>query len=398
MANFFQNRDKNLCCGCGACEQICPEGAIHMERDEEGFLYPVIDKKKCTNCGMCERVCPIKNGGYVNKNAFEYPKVYAAYHKDERILTKSTSGGAFTAIAQSFCDNNYVIFGASFDEEMVVRHKFITDIKDISKFRGSKYVQSEVGNAFQAAGKFLEEGKKVLFSGTPCQIAGLKEFIGGGHKNLLTVDIVCYGVPSPVIFEKYKQHLINKYKEKIIDINFREKNKRGWVTPYVVIKFEDGRIIRDLNVDNPFIISFYKGYSVRPACCSCPFAKVPRVSDITLGDFWGIEEIDPKFYNKKGNSLVLVNTEKGEKAFSISSHYLFLKKEKIEEAKKFNPRLYRSKENNPERNRFRSDSQIMKFEDLQKKYLKPRSLAKKILSLILTKKTRNKIKKFLKPS
>ena len=190
MSNFFQNSNKNLCCGCRACEQICPEGAIHMEEDKEGFLYPVIDEEKCTKCGMCVKVCPIKDGGYNNKSAFKNPNVYAAYHRDEQILNNSTSGGAFTAVVQAFCDKDYVIFGAIFDENIIIRHTFVTDIKNISKFRWSKYVQSDIGDSFNKARKFLKEGKKVLFSGTPCQIAGLKEFLGKDYENLLTIDLV----------------------------------------------------------------------------------------------------------------------------------------------------------------------------------------------------------------
>ncbi|MHA1410885.1 MAG: 4Fe-4S binding protein, partial [Candidatus Odinarchaeia archaeon] len=253
VTNFFQSGDKNLCCGCGACEQICPENAIHMEQDKEGFFYPVVDEERCTGCGMCAKVCPMKDGGYYNKSALKNPNVYAAYHKDEQVLNNSTSGGVFTAVVQAFCDKDYVIFGASFDKDMVVKHTFVTDSKNISKFRGSKYVQSEVGSSFDSARKFLKEGKRVLFSGTPCQIAGLKGFLRKDYESLLTVDVVCHGVPSPSIFEKYKQYLTRKYKKDIVGINFRDKSKRRWIKPYGTVKFEDGQILRTVHADNACI-------------------------------------------------------------------------------------------------------------------------------------------------
>jgi coenzyme F420-reducing hydrogenase beta subunit len=256
-------------------------------------------------------------------------------------------------------------------------------------------VQSEIGNSFNNVKKFLKEGKKVLFSGTPCQIAGLKEFLEEDYDKLLTVDLICHGIPSPGVFEEYKQYLEEKYRKKIIDINFRDKNRRGWITPYVIIKFEDGQVIRELHIDNPFIVGFYKGYFVRPVCYSCPFAKTPRVSDITIVDFCGIEEIDPTFYNKKGNSLILANTKKGWDIVNISNDYLTLKEEKIEKAKKFNPRLYQSKEITSERECFMNDAQEMKFKNLKEKYLRPRRLIKKFFSLFFSRRTKNRIKKFL---
>jgi len=392
--NFFQSTDKTLCCGCRACEQICPENAIHMEQDKEGFSYPVIDKKRCINCGLCVKACPINNKIYESNDTLEEPKLYAAYHKDEKILKDSTSGGAFTALAQAFCDKNYAIFGASFDKDMIVKHTFVTDIKDIFKFRGSKYVQSDIGSSFKDVKNFLKEGKKILFSGTPCQVAGLKEFLGEDHKNLLSIDFICHGVSSPGIFEKYKQYLMQKYKKNIFNLNFRDKGK-GWAKPYTIVKFEDNKTLKNVYADNPFVVGFYKSYFIRPICHYCPFVKMPRVSDITLGDFWGIQKIDPAFYNKNGNSFVLINTQKGRDVFDNSKKYLSAVEENFEKAKKFNPNLYHPSDINPRRSQFMEDVQKISFENLRKKYLRPRSLLRKGISLVLNQSIRGKIKEFL---
>lgn len=398
MGNYFNDKCKELCCGCRGCEQICLQKCIQMLSDKEGFIYPIIDDEQCIQCGMCVEVCPIKEGGYFNEGVLEHPIVYAVYHKNETVLSNSTSGGAFTSIAQAFCDNDYVIFGAGYDKDMCVRHSSITDIKDINKFRGSKYVQSDTGSSFIEVKKYLNEGKKVLFSGTPCQVAGLKAFLVKDYENLLCMDFVCHGVPSPKIFEMYKNYLSEIYKSPVAKLNFRDKNKRGWITPYMVIEFENGRILKNVHSDNTFIIGFYKGLYNRPVCHACPFTKTPRVADVTMADFWGIEEINPEFYNKnkKGTSLVLVNTIKGNYYFDQSKTYIETSQECLENAKRFNSQLYRPSKTSSSRVQFMDDVQKMEFKHIKNAYLRPRPLVKRIISLLLNKNTKRKIKKILK--
>lgn len=397
MTNYFKNNNKTLCCGCRGCEQICPTKCIDMVEDEEGFFYPEIDEAKCINCGLCERVCPINDGGYINKKSFEDPKTYAAYHKEELILDESTSGGAFTAIVQTYCDKDYAIFGAGFDENLVVRHSFVTDKNDIDKFRGSKYVQSEVGYSFKEAKQFLEEGNKVLFVGNPCQVAGLKNFLQKEYINLLCLDFVCHGVPSPKVFEAYKNDLMKKYNSEIVGINFRNKSKKDWLLPYMTVSFDDKKEIHGVYSDNEFIIGFYKSYYIRPVCHACPFAKVPRVSDITIADFWGIEEIKPEFINKRGTSLILLNTNKGQEVFKNIDKYLQYEEALLKDAMKYNSQLYRPTTLDPMRENFMKDfSNGVNFEDLKKRYLRKRSFIKRFISKTLSKQTKNKIKRILK--
>jgi len=397
MTVYFEKNDKNLCCGCRGCEQICPNNCITMKQDQEGFIYPIIDRENCINCGLCEKVCPIRDDGYNNINAFNEPIVYAAYHKDEGIVEKSTSGGAFTSIVQAFCDEDYVIFGASFDENLVVQHTFVTDKSDINKFRGSKYIQSDMGDCFEKARKFLNEGKKVLFTGTPCQIAGLNTFLGKDYNNLLCVDMVCHGVPSPKVFELYKKHLSQKYKQAVKSIDFRDKSKKNWTFPYMTISFKGGKKVQGTHSDNDFITGFYKSYYIRPVCHSCHFTKIPRVSDITIADFWGIEDIKPKFYNKKGTSLILINTESGINVSNNMTQYLIWEIANINDAIKYNPQLNRPADLNAMRSYFMSDLKSgMEFSILRKKYLKRRPLLKRVISRVLNRNSKNKIKKILR--
>lgn len=397
MANFFQEGNKEFCCGCRACEQICPTNCIDMKVDEEGFLYPIIDKDKCIKCEMCEKVCPIRDGGYSNINAFKSPEVCAAYHKDDEVLYKSTSGGAFTAIAQAFCVENYVIFGAGFDEYQVVRHFYITDKKDLDMFRGSKYVQSDIGYSFNKVKSFLKEGKNVLFTGNPCQVAGLKSFLKKDYENLLCVDFVCHGVPSPKVFEQYKNYLEQKYKSKVTSINFRDKNKKNWKLPYMTIYFENGTKVNDVHSDNIFILGFYNSYYIRPVCHNCPFTKTPRVSDITIADFWGIEEISPQFANDKGTSLILINTNKGREVFKNMKQYLTYESADLKQAIRFNPQLCRPSQNNQMRKSFMRDfSNGMNFNDIKRKYLKRRPFVKRLISSTVNRKTKNMIKRILR--
>ena len=197
---------KKDCCGCGACVQRCPKHCIAMQEDKEGFLYPVINKTKCTNCGLCEKVCPVINQGHCNNPI----KTYAAINPKNDVRIASSSGGVFTVLAEDIINSNGVVFGAAFNNEWNVEHTCVENIKDLEKLRGSKYVQSNIGNSYQEAESFLKEGREVLFSGTPCQIAALKLFLRKEYKNLTTVDFVCHGVPSPAVWRKYLHETIKK--------------------------------------------------------------------------------------------------------------------------------------------------------------------------------------------
>ncbi|WP_290061197.1 Coenzyme F420 hydrogenase/dehydrogenase, beta subunit C-terminal domain [Paraclostridium bifermentans] len=397
MTNYFTYGDKELCCGCRGCEQICPKKCISMNMDKEGFIYPIVEKENCIDCKLCEKVCPIKGGGYKNKEVLNSPEAYGGYNKNKNVLEKSTSGGAFTAIINSFFSEDIIVYGAAFNEDLVVKHFCAKNIKEVEKLRGSKYVQSDVQDSYSKIRAFLRDGKKVLFSGTPCQVAGLKSFLQVDYENLFCVDIVCHGVPSPKVFELYKKHLEEKNKMKLLEINFRDKSQKGWHTSFVSHKYSNGKIKKEIHCDDDFIIGFYKDYYVRPICHKCPFTKTKRVSDITIADFWGVEQINPELNNMRGTSLILLNTKKAVDIKLNLINFLELETINLEKAIEFNPQLKHPTNPNENRSKFMNDlSNGYSFNELKKKYLKKRILIKRIISRTIDKKTKYKIKKILR--
>lgn len=297
--------DKHNCCGCHACVSVCAHHCITMQADEEGFLYPVVDKETCTDCGLCEKVCPVINQGSPRKPL----KVYAAKNNDEEIRKQSSSGGIFTLLAESVIKDGGIVFGAKFDKEWNVVHDWTDTIEGIADFRGSKYVQSTIGNTYSEAREFLKQGRKVLFSGTPCQIAGLKKFLRKEYNNLLTVDVVCHGVPSPQIWKEYLQSL---KLENIGHISHKDKST-GWRGYSFSIENNNKRILfAEKASKNKFMIASFLNLTLRPSCFSCPAKAGKSNSDITLGDFWGIEKVFPQMDDNKGASLLCCNTLRGQ--------------------------------------------------------------------------------------
>lgn len=304
------------CCGCTACESICEKSAISMTSDRMGFKYPIIDKMACIDCGLCERVCAF-NSKYETLNNFEDPIAYASRQIEIYEVEKSRSGGIFAALAKYILHLNGVIYGAGFDNSLNVIHKRVDTLKNIDELRGSKYVQSHLNKTFKSAAKDLKEGKFVLFSGTPCQIAGLNSFLKFKRldvSRLLTCDIVCHGVPSPKVWQDYLKDIENHVGGKITSANFRDKNAFGW-------KAHKESFV----IDNKYTYTYKYSFSTifnnnivfRPSCGKCPFTNLRRPGDITLADFWGWEKVNPEINNdNKGISLILVNTPKGEKFFS----------------------------------------------------------------------------------
>ena len=327
--SFLNTHNKENCFGCEACVQVCPKNAIKMVEDNEGFRYPKIDKDKCVNCGLCHKTCPYTN---MPKRYKDDKYTFGGYHNNWDIRSKSTSGGAFSAIVESYCDKNYVIFGAATDG-LKVHHTYIKDVKDIDIFRKSKYIQSEMGNSYQQVKKFLNEGKKIIFSGTPCQIAGLRTYLKDTNiSNLLTVEVICEGVPSPHYVKKYTEYLSKKYNSKVKEIDYRYTNpykifkkKHGkWDFQVMRIMFEDGRIIKKDRWLNPFWNIWLNHLMSRPSCYNCQFTDTSRVADITLGDLWGIHLFCPELYgNNGGASLIICNTDKGKDIFNKAKKNLY---------------------------------------------------------------------------
>lgn len=302
------NREKN-CYGCGACENICPVNAIRMVENEYGFLQAVIDDKVCVHCGQCTEVCPRLHNRYANVSKL---KCYAAWVKNE-IRSTCASGGIFTAIAMEFLKKeDAYIAGAVWDENYYVKHIITNKLEDISNIQSSKYVQSSTAQVYTEIKDLLKERRKVLFCGTPCQVAGLYSFLGERVQNLYTIDLVCHGVPSQKILAKY---LKDQYKvEDIEKINFRDKSVFGWSTE-MNIYFKDSTEIHERASKDSFYQAFLSNMSLNPTCESCQFSTIPRQGDITLGDFWDIEKYKKSLNDGLGTSLVLINNEKGEKIF-----------------------------------------------------------------------------------
>lgn len=331
--------DKENCCGCAACSQICPKGCISMKEDKHGFLYPQVDSGCCISCGLCEKVCPCINQSQTTE---ERPlRIYSAINEDEQIRYKSSSGGIFSLLADKIIASGGVVFGACFDQSWDVVHCFVETAEDMEKLRGSKYVQSRIGHSYITAKEFLDLGRLVLFSGTPCQISGLKRFLRKNYDNLITIDVVCHGVPSPLVWREYLNHLTQPAKRvdgkntvllslnampEIAGISFRDKRmgweKYGFSVQTKVACGDQNSVfpsIKDIyeSVDNNvYLQTFIRNIDLRPSCCKCPSRRGKSGSDITLADFWGIQKFNPSMYDGKGTSMVLINTEKGQSLFN----------------------------------------------------------------------------------
>jgi len=309
---------KAECTGCGACVSICPRKAITMQPDEEGFLYPAVNGDLCVECDLCEKRCPV--GKEIPEHKLH---AYGMQHKDEEIRRQSSSGGVFTALARGMFARGGVVFGAAFDEALRVEHIGAFDEAELAAMRGSKYVQSDAADAMGNAASLLERGIPVLFSGTPCQIAGLKACVGKKYEDqLLTVDFVCHGVPSPGVFASYLRELEHKHGRRVSAYAFRDK-RLGWKNFSAVATFEDGTEHVGQQTTEPFLYGFLQNLYLRPSCVQCSALRGGRhVSDITIADLWGAERICPEKDDDSGLSLVFVHTQKGRKAIEAAGTQL----------------------------------------------------------------------------
>ena len=298
--------EKDKCCGCMACMNICPKGAISATKDEDGFLYPYIDRDKCIECHLCEKVCSFSK----EDNAFNTPmKAYSLVHKDKNVLYNSTSGGAFTALSDSVLKQGGVIFGACMDDRFDVKHKEAVESAARDGMRGAIYVQSFIDNTYRAAKKYLDQGNQVLFVGTPCQIGGLMSFLQKPYENLIGVEFLCHGVPNNDFFKQHIRFLEEKYSDQAKWYTFRDKKYAWWTHGIEEITFKSGKqkSAKAVQAYNKF---FHSNVSLRPSCLNCTYRRVERAADITIADFWGIDKITGK-KNAAGVSLLFGNTEKG---------------------------------------------------------------------------------------
>lgn len=366
---FLKTGIKAECLGCEACIQICPHSALTLVEDTEGFRYPKLNPESCVECGLCHKVCPEEKN--VQKHTGQQ-EAFGGYAKDERVRCLSTSGGAFSCIVENWCKQDYVIFGAV-STGLDVYHSYVTDKTKIEAFRKSKYSQSRIGNAYAEVRQFLKEGKYVLFSGTPCQIAGLLKFLSIGKNDLsrlLTVEVVCEGVPSPLYVRKMDKYMLDRYGSPILNLDYRckdgkydnqnERNgisrKGRWDFQVMSITLENGAILKKDRWFNPFWSIWLNHFMNRPSCYQCPFATQQRVADITLGDLWGVHIYCPELYGENGGSSVVVsNTLKGHDAATATSKLMFGHKLDMGDVVRFQGPMRKCVSMNPRREEFMGD-------------------------------------------
>ena len=364
---MIEIQDKTKCSGCHSCQSICPKQCIKMIEDEEGFLYPSVVEENCIRCGLCENICSIL---YPLGNDKEESDIcaYAAYTKDDEIRKNSSSGGMFTEIARWVIGRQGVVFGAAFDGAFQVRHMYAETEEALAKFRGSKYVQSIIGDSYMQAKRFLDEGRWVLFTGTPCQIGGLLKYLPKSYEKLLTQDIICHGVPSPLVWRKYREYREEQSGGGIEHINFRNKAK-GWNPYYVEMNFSDGKEYLQISGKDLYMRTFLSDLCLRPSCYDCRFKQKVRSSDFTLADFWGIDNVQPEMNDNKGTSLFFVNSDKGQKVFANISERLVFKQVDTDSAIQYNPSMLTSVKKPAKRDAFMAKMRTQPIDKAMKQTL-----------------------------
>lgn len=383
----------NNCTGCHACEQTCPVKAITFSTNQEGFYYPIV-LDNCIDCGACIRKCHSANDGRVQSPLTGY----AAYAKDNTILRKSSSGGVFAVIAAEFIKTGGVVFGCAEDKPGNVHHIAIESVESIPLLQGSKYVESDLEGVYSQVETYLQKGTPVLFSGTPCQIAGVKGYIGNNANLLSTMDIVCHGVPSRKIYQDYLGWESIKQKKHIKKFVFRSKEKHGWSLTYrMELTDPKGASAKEhMATMSPYYYHFLQGYNYRQSCYHCKYARKERCSDITLCDFWGIDSVAPEMNNFYGVSGVLVNNAKGKKLWESIQPEIVSKQVDVMEIVNHNGQL-RSPSTKPHiRDQYYIEASSHDFNYLAKKYTPGKLLIIDTLKDTIPNKYRQGIKKRLK--
>lgn len=365
--------DKKNCCACGACFNICPKHAILFQNDEYGFSYPYINEELCIKCGLCKKVCHYQNNVIESKPE----RVYVALTNNTNPMD-STSGGIFASLAKSFLENKGSVYGAAMEyieKRLVVHHIRIQRERELYKLLGSKYVQSDMGNVFKLIKKEVNDGKQVLFCGTPCQVDGLRGYLGKEYSNLLLIDLICHGVPSQKFFQDY---IINTEKrKKIVEFKFRDKGSGWGLTGKKV--FKDGKTQKVYKNESSYYEYFLKGYTYRENCYSCKYASSHRPGDITIGDFWGIEKEHPELMKinggildkAKGISCLIVNTDIGKSYLEKYQQGLNLWESEFSKIAKNNQQLtIPSQLNEPKRKKILEEYRIGGYQAVEKEFRK----------------------------
>ena len=368
--------EKSKCCGCHACMNICPKHAISMYEDDKGFKYPKIDQDKCINCGMCKIVCPIINSTEIEKDI----NAYACYNMNDDERLNSSSGGIFILLAKEIIKRKGIVFGASFDRDFNVNHSYVDNEKDLDKFMGSKYTQSTIGETYNQVKEFLENNRYVLFTGTPCQIEGLKSYLRKDYEKLYTQDIICHGVPSPKVWQKYLDFLKKQKQERIRNVQFRNKD-HGWSLYRTKVLF-DTRTYSKSHQEDLFMKAFLSNICLRDSCYNCSFKKKYRISDITLADYWGIDNIHPNMNDDKGTSLVIINSDKGKELFELIKDNLKYIETNLDETIKYNPSMVKSVNHCKNEKLFFEQMDNIQFDTLVEICIPKKNCFKKIFSKI----------------
>lgn len=393
--------DRNKCSGCGACVQICPKNCISFQSDNEGFLYPFVDQTECINCNLCVKVCQYQSDSEIETETIKPLNVYAAFNKDNSIRNESSSGGIFTLLAEYILDKGGYVFGAAFDNDWSVKHISINKKEDLYRLRGSKYVQSRTENTYKEVLSYLKEDIWVLYSGTPCQVLGLKKFLKKDYPKLVTVDVVCHGVPSPLVWKRYLSEITGN--TQIKNITFRNK-RYGWRNFTLLIETNKKTYSYSIETNmSPYMNGFLKDLYLRPSCYNCISKNFKCKSDISIADYWWIRNVAPEMDDNKGCSQIFINTHKGQDIFGCLDLY---KKETysdndIREAYIFSGAVSNSAIYNKRRSQFFKDFDNGKLINLIIKltkptlkeyaYIKIRDIGRKNLRLL------NIYKKHIKP-
>lgn len=380
--------DEKYCTGCFACMQKCPKGCITVGKDKDGFLRPEIDRDKCIGCDLCEKVCPQINAPVFNDCIAAYAM------KSKEFIVNSTTAGIFAISASHILMNNGVVFGVRLTEKNKAETVYITQTDDLKYLQGSKYVQSYTGNCYKEAEAFLKDGRTVLFSGTPCQIAGLKQYLNKEYDNLYTIDLVCHGVPSQELFDSFWNYMEKKNNQKLSEWRFRAKEVEGWTQVDHLI-FEKKHQYQN-EYSNPYTYHFLKGSILRESCYNCQFSQKKRVGDITLGDYWGIQQFHPNFMSDEGVSLVLANTNQGTRLLDEIKDKVIMINSELKNMQLRNKGLVCKAERPPERDKIYEDYHRLPFEQFIKERLSIPFSLKRSLKSLLPYKLRKAMKQMIK--
>lgn len=341
-------KNKVDCCGCYSCYSICAHNAIAMVADKEGFVYPKVDANKCIDCGMCENVCPISHP----REQTSLKDSFILQYKSDSIRKQSSSGGAFTAIAEWIIKQGGVVFGAEFNKAFEVEHNYTETVEGLSRFRGSKYVQSNIGDSYSQAKQFLKSGKTVLFTGVPCQISGLLNYLRKPYDNLYTIEVICHGVPSPLVWREYLKYQENKHRSKITNVSFRDKSL-GYAST-MKIQFENGQVYRRGHESDIMLRLFFSEITSRPSCYDCKFKGIERQSDFSIYDCWSIRQFNKEWDDDKGTSNVIINTEKAQLLYQKIDTIRSLEVNQDKAMKLDGNMIYDNPQKNPRRDAFMS--------------------------------------------